>query len=167
MMSGKRWRLMAAGGTVIVGAATGVLINLLTAKWSIALAVGLGVLVVAGVLLQIALTAADNRDGPGAGEGGGPGRIGCRKVGSSSSGSAGKIPARVPDRRNTVPLPGPARSVGPSVASRPAPVRTASGGPRPAMKPGACGIGAPGMRRSPGDGLVRRFTLTAGIRNGV
>jgi len=56
-MSEPRWRLTAAGATVIVGAATGILTNLITSRWSIALAVGLGVLLVIGVVLQVALAA--------------------------------------------------------------------------------------------------------------
>lgn len=59
-MSKSRWRVLAAGGTVIVGAATGVLTNLITSKWSIALAVGLGVLLAIGVALQVVLSAGDD-----------------------------------------------------------------------------------------------------------
>lgn len=59
-MSKLKWRLPAAGATVIVGAATGVLTNLITSRWSIALAAGLGVLLVIGVVLQVALTAGDD-----------------------------------------------------------------------------------------------------------
>lgn len=66
-MSKPRWRLPAAGATVIVGAATGVLTNLITSRWSIALAVGLGVLLVIGVALQVALTAGDDGAVPGGG----------------------------------------------------------------------------------------------------
>ncbi len=62
-MQPSRWRLPAAGATVIVGAVTGVLINLITARWSIALGVGLGVLLVIGVLLQVMLAAADDGSG--------------------------------------------------------------------------------------------------------
>ena len=58
-MSGSRWRLPAAGATVIVSAATGVLINLITSRWSIALGVSLAVLLVIGVMLQVMLTAGD------------------------------------------------------------------------------------------------------------
>lgn len=68
-MSGSRWRLPAAGATVIVGAATGVLINLITSRWSIAVGAGLGVLLVIGVLLQVMLAAADDRAGSADGEG--------------------------------------------------------------------------------------------------
>src|SRR5215831_2433301 len=67
-MSGSRWRLPAAGATVIVGAATGILINLITSRWSIALAAGLGVLLVIGVLLQLMISGADDRVGSGGGE---------------------------------------------------------------------------------------------------
>jgi hypothetical protein len=52
-----------AGATVIVGAATGVLTNLITSRWSIAVAVGLGVLLVIGVLLQVTLATGDDRAG--------------------------------------------------------------------------------------------------------
>jgi hypothetical protein len=62
-MSRSRWRVLAAGATVIVGAATGVLINLITARWSNALGVGLGVLVVIGVLLQVMVANPDDRFG--------------------------------------------------------------------------------------------------------
>ena len=68
-MSGSRWRLPAAGATVIVGAATGVLTNLITSRWSIALAVGLGVLLVVGVVLQVALAAGDGRTRSDGGDG--------------------------------------------------------------------------------------------------
>src|SRR5580658_522693 len=53
--------------------------------------------------------------------GGGPVRTCCWKARSSSSSSAAKIPARVPNLRNTVPLPSPARSASPSMVSWPAP----------------------------------------------
>src|SRR5258707_3028820 len=53
--------------------------------------------------------------------GGGPDRTACWNSRSSSSSSAWKIPARVPNRRNTVPLPRPARSASPSMVSWPAP----------------------------------------------
>lgn len=68
MMSGSRWRLPAAGATVIVSAATGVLINFITSRWSLALGVGLAVLLVIGVMLQVMLTAGDDRAGPADGE---------------------------------------------------------------------------------------------------
>lgn len=64
-MPGSRWRFAAAGATVVVGAATGVLTNLITSRWSIALAVGMGVLLVVGVVLQVMLTA--DEDGTRAG----------------------------------------------------------------------------------------------------
>jgi hypothetical protein len=67
MMSESGWRLPAAGATVIVSAATGVLINLITSRWSIALGVSLAVLIVVGVLLQVMLTAGDQ---PGSDDGG-------------------------------------------------------------------------------------------------
>src|SRR5215472_1999080 len=68
-MSESRWRLLAAGATVVVGAATGVITNLITSRWSIALAVGLGVLLVIGVVLQVALAAGDDGAGSGGGDG--------------------------------------------------------------------------------------------------
>jgi hypothetical protein len=67
-MSRPRWRLPAAGATVIVSAATGVLINLITSRWSLALGVGLAVLLVIGVILQVMLTAGDDRAGPADGD---------------------------------------------------------------------------------------------------
>jgi hypothetical protein len=54
-MPKSRWRLPAAGATVVVGAAIGVITNLITSRWSIGLGVGLGVLLVLGVILQVAL----------------------------------------------------------------------------------------------------------------
>jgi low affinity Fe/Cu permease len=54
-MTGSRWRLAVAGATVVVSAASGILVNLVTDKWNVTLGVALGVLVVVGVLLQIAL----------------------------------------------------------------------------------------------------------------
>lgn len=62
-MPRSRWRLVAAGATVVVGAATGVITNLITTKWDTGLAVGLGVLLVIGVTLQVALAADDDRAG--------------------------------------------------------------------------------------------------------
>src|ERR1700722_13383976 len=53
--------------------------------------------------------------------GGGPARTCSWKSRSSSSSSAWKIPAREPNRRNTVPLPRPARSASPSMVSSAAP----------------------------------------------
>ena len=58
-MPRSRWRLVAAGASVVVGAATGVITNLITTKSNIALAVGLGALLVIGVALQVALAAGD------------------------------------------------------------------------------------------------------------
>ena len=58
------------------------------------------------------------RRGPAAAARTGPARWKAR---SSSSSSAWKIPARVPNRRNTVPLPSPARSASPSMVSRSGP----------------------------------------------
>src|SRR5579859_4258557 len=55
--------------------------------------------------------------------GGGPARTCSWKSRSSSSSSAWKIPAREPNRRNTVPLPRPARSASPSMVSWPTPCR--------------------------------------------
>jgi hypothetical protein len=49
-----------AGATVVVGTAIGVVTNLITSKWSIGLAVGLGVLLVVGVALQVAVTARED-----------------------------------------------------------------------------------------------------------
>jgi hypothetical protein len=68
-MARSRWRLVAAGASVIVGVATAVIINLITTKWGTGLAVGLGVLVVAGVGLQVALAAGDDPAEPGDGAG--------------------------------------------------------------------------------------------------
>jgi hypothetical protein len=59
-MPKSRWRLLAAGATVVVGAATGIITNLITSRWSIGLGVGLGVLLVIGVILQVALAKGDN-----------------------------------------------------------------------------------------------------------
>jgi hypothetical protein len=53
------WRASAAGATVVVGAAMGLVTNLITSKWTIALAVGLGVLLVVGVVLQVVLVAGE------------------------------------------------------------------------------------------------------------
>jgi hypothetical protein len=66
------WRLPVAGATVIVGAATGVITNLITSRWSIGLGAGLGVLLVVGVVLQVALAAGDK---PAEASGGDAGRI--------------------------------------------------------------------------------------------
>lgn len=44
----------------MVGAAIGVITNLITSRWSIGLGVGLGVLLVIGVILQVALAKGDN-----------------------------------------------------------------------------------------------------------
>lgn len=63
-MSGSGWRLGAAGGTVVVSVASGILVNLVTSKWSVTLAVALGVLVVVGVLLQLVVTRGDESTGP-------------------------------------------------------------------------------------------------------
>lgn len=52
-------RSICAGATVVVGAAVGVITNVVTARWSVALAVGLGVLVVVGVALQVVLSVAE------------------------------------------------------------------------------------------------------------
>jgi hypothetical protein len=60
MMPKSRWRLLAAGATVVVGAAIGLITNLITSRWSIGLGVGLGVLLVIGVILQVALARGDN-----------------------------------------------------------------------------------------------------------
>jgi hypothetical protein len=68
-MSKSRWRVLAAGATVIVGTATGVLTNLITSRWSIALAVGLGVLLVIGVALQVVLSPGDDGAVSGSGDG--------------------------------------------------------------------------------------------------
>ena len=68
-MPRSRWRLVAAGATVVVGAATGVATNLITTKWNIALAVGLGALLVIGVVLQVALAAGDGSAEAGDGDG--------------------------------------------------------------------------------------------------
>jgi hypothetical protein len=66
-MPRSRWRLVAAGATVVVGAATGVITNLITTKWGAGLAVGLGVLLVIGVVLQVALATGDDPAEPGDG----------------------------------------------------------------------------------------------------
>lgn len=47
----------------MVGAATGLVTNLITSEWTIALAVGLGVLLVIGVVLQVALVAGEEPAG--------------------------------------------------------------------------------------------------------
>jgi peptidoglycan/LPS O-acetylase OafA/YrhL len=60
----RRWRIAAAAASVVVSAAAGVVTNIVTDKWSVALAVLLGVLVVLGVVLQIVASAAGD-DGPG------------------------------------------------------------------------------------------------------
>jgi hypothetical protein len=59
-MPKSQWRLPAAGATVVVGAATGVVTNLITSRWSIGLGVGLSVLLVIGVILQVALATGDS-----------------------------------------------------------------------------------------------------------
>lgn len=59
-MPKSQWRLLAAGATVVVGAATGIITNLITSRSSIGLGVGLGVLLVIGVVLQVALAKGDN-----------------------------------------------------------------------------------------------------------
>ena len=59
-MPKSRWRLLASGATVVVGAATGVVTNLITSRWGIGLAAGLGVLLVIGVILQVALASSDS-----------------------------------------------------------------------------------------------------------
>jgi hypothetical protein len=67
-MSKSRWRLVAAGATVIVSAVTGVLTNVVTSRWNVALGATLGVLVVVGVVLQVVLTGgADNSSSEGCG----------------------------------------------------------------------------------------------------
>src|SRR5215472_1126555 len=53
--------------------------------------------------------------------GGGPESTWSWRARSSSSSSAAKIPARLPNLRNTVPLPSPARSASPSMVSLSAP----------------------------------------------
>jgi hypothetical protein len=63
-----RWRLVAVGATVVVSAATGVLTNLVTNKWSVALGVTLGALVVIGVLLQVVLAGRGDLSGSGSGQ---------------------------------------------------------------------------------------------------
>ena len=60
-MAGSRWRLPAIGATVIVSTVMGIITNLITSKWSIALAVGLGVLLVIAVILQVALASGDGK----------------------------------------------------------------------------------------------------------
>jgi len=59
-MPKSQWRLPAAGAIVVVGAATGVVTNLITTRWSIGLGAGLGVLLVIGVILQVALATGDS-----------------------------------------------------------------------------------------------------------
>jgi NB-ARC domain len=61
-MTGSRWRLAVAGATVVVSAASGILVNLVTDEWNVTLGVALGVLVVVGVLLQIALERREDAD---------------------------------------------------------------------------------------------------------
>lgn len=53
---------MCAGATIVVGAAVGLITNVITARWSVSLAVGLGVLVVVGVALQVILTVTERPD---------------------------------------------------------------------------------------------------------
>ncbi len=50
------WRGVAAGLSVVVAAATGVVTNLVTNQWSLALGVALGLLVLLGVGFQVGLT---------------------------------------------------------------------------------------------------------------
>lgn len=50
------WRSVAAGFSVVVAAATGVVTNLVTDRWSLTLIVSLGLLVLLGVALQMGLT---------------------------------------------------------------------------------------------------------------
>ncbi len=57
-----RWRLAVAGATVVVSAASGILVNLVTSKWDVTLGVALGVLVVVGALLQISLERREDTD---------------------------------------------------------------------------------------------------------
>ena len=59
-MSKSRWRLVAAGATVIVSAVTGVLTNVVTSRWNVALGATLGVMVVVGVVLQVVLAGGDD-----------------------------------------------------------------------------------------------------------
>jgi hypothetical protein len=60
-MSRSRWRALAAGATVVVGAATGAVTSLITSKGTIGLAVGLGFLLIVGVALQVALVPGEER----------------------------------------------------------------------------------------------------------
>jgi hypothetical protein len=60
------WRGVAAGFSVVVAAATGVVTNLVTDRWSLALVVSLGLLVVLGAALQVGLTLFGDRGREGA-----------------------------------------------------------------------------------------------------
>lgn len=90
-MRRSRWRLPVAGATVVVGAATGIVTNLITSKWSVSLAVGLGVLLVLGVALQVALAAGDGGDGKNGDDGDGARvRLTARARGQSTVIQAGR-----------------------------------------------------------------------------
>ncbi len=55
-------RGVAAGLTVVVAAATGVVTNLVTNRWNLASVVALVLLIVLGAIVQIVLTVADRRN---------------------------------------------------------------------------------------------------------
>jgi uncharacterized membrane protein len=57
----RRWRIAAAASSVVVSTAAGVVTNVVTDNWSVALAVLLGALVVVGVALQIVASAAGDK----------------------------------------------------------------------------------------------------------
>lgn len=63
-MATSRWRAAAAGMTVVLGAAIGVVTNIVTGRWSVALVVLLVVLVVFGVVLQVAVTLMEGSGAP-------------------------------------------------------------------------------------------------------
>ncbi|MDQ7802721.1 hypothetical protein Q5425_03200 [Amycolatopsis sp. A133] len=54
--SGLLWRISITALSVVVAAGTGVVTNLITNRWSLALAVGLGLLVLAGIVIQLVQT---------------------------------------------------------------------------------------------------------------
>jgi hypothetical protein len=65
VMPGWGQRGAVAGAAVLVGTATAVVTNLITTKWSVGLAAGLGVLLVVGVALQVVLARREDPAGSG------------------------------------------------------------------------------------------------------
>lgn len=63
----RRW--LVSGSSVVVAAGIGVLTNLITNQWSIALAVGLGLLIIAQVVLAVSASGSSGQNARASGHG--------------------------------------------------------------------------------------------------